>query len=106
MTGSTPAISTMTEPSTISPSTESGSKSSARTASRGTRENKQDKALRYLVQGRLRVVRVEGDLVQAECRGDSGRAYELGFFNGRWTCSCPARTDCSHLIALWRVTVV
>lgn len=78
---------------------------SVKTASRKTRENKQDKAVRLLVHGRLRVTRVEGDLVMAECRGDTGRVYELGFSAGRWSCSCPARTDCSHLIALWRVTV-
>lgn len=78
---------------------------SAPTASRGTRENKQDKGTRLLTHGRLTVTKVDGDKVSAECRGDSGEVYELGFENGRWSCSCLARTDCSHLSALWRVTV-
>ena len=78
----------------------------AKTVSRKTRESVQEKALRLLTQGRLRVTKVDGDLVQAECRGDSGKVYELGHDNGHWNCSCPARTACSHLTALWLVTAV
>ena len=75
------------------------------TRPRATRENKADKGSRMLVQGRLTVTKVDGDRVVAECKGDSGEVYELGFDNGHWFCSCLARTDCSHLSALWRVTV-
>lgn len=63
------------------------------------------KAMRLLISGRLRVLRVEGRLVVAECRGDSGGTYKLGHDPKRnqWRCTCPARTDCSHLRALWAV---
>ena len=77
---------------------------SAKTASPKKRESKADKGLRYIREGRLTVTRVDGDRVMAECRGTNA-IYELGFENGHWTCSCPARYDCSHLSALWRVTV-
>ena len=74
-------------------------------AKRG-REPKQMKAIRLLVQGRLRVLRVDSEFIAAECRGDSGVVYSLGWRDQRWTCSCPARTDCSHLNALWAVCAV
>lgn len=69
------------------------------------RGDKRHKALRLLTAGRLRVLRVEGRLVVAECRGDSGQVYNLGHDprNNQWRCDCPARTDCSHLNALWAV---
>ena len=105
MTGSTPVTSTMIEQSTTGQSTSLMSKKSDKTTSRGTRENKVDKALRYLKEARLTVVMVEGDVVHAECRGDSGSIYQLGFHDNHWSCDCPARVDCSHLIALQRVTV-
>lgn len=98
-------MTTTSEPATTKPSSESGSRKTGKTGSRGTRENKQDKGTRLLTHGRLTVTKVDGDRVVAECRGDSGEVYELGYENGRWSCSCLARTDCSHLSALWRVTV-
>jgi uncharacterized Zn finger protein len=69
------------------------------------RNDKRHKAMRLLVAGRLRVLRVEGELVVAECRGDSGAVYKLGHDprKKQWRCTCPARTDCSHLNALWAV---
>ncbi len=69
------------------------------------RNDKRHKAMRLLVQGRLRVRRVEGELVVAECHGESGTIYKLGFDprNRQWRCQCEARTDCSHLHALWAV---
>lgn len=69
------------------------------------RNDKRHKAMRLLTAGRLRVVRVEGELIVAECRGDSGETYSLGHDPKRkqWRCTCPARTDCSHLNALWAV---
>lgn len=71
-----------------------------------TRETVTSKAARYLTEGRLVVTRVLGDHVSAVCQGESG-AYELGFSPGRgWWCTCPVRTDqCSHLAALWLVTI-
>jgi len=72
------------------------------------RENAQQKGLRLLLEGRLRIVRVDGDFISAECRGDSGAVYRLGYDHKRkqWRCQCPARTACSHLSALWMVTAV
>lgn len=78
------------------------SRKSGRTGSREMWE----KADRMLLEARLRVVRVDGNLIVAECRGDSGVVYEVCHAGGRWSCSCPARVDCSHLRALQRVVVV
>ena len=44
--------------------------------------------------------------IAAECKGDSGELYTLGWRDGHWRCSCKARVDCSHLNALWAVTAV
>jgi uncharacterized Zn finger protein len=79
------------------------------TEPRGTRENAKAKAARLLVTGRLRVLKVEGNKIVAECRGDSGQIYWLGHEPEAatpWRCTCPARTACSHLHALWAVTAV
>lgn len=69
-----------------------------------------DKSRRLLTEGRLIVHKVEVDrgMVYAECRGDSGAVYKLGFDprgQGDWRCSCPARGDCAHLKALKLVVV-
>jgi hypothetical protein len=71
-----------------------------------TRETIEAKARRYLTEGRLVVTRVLGDEVTAVCMGETG-AYDLGHAPGcGWWCSCPVRTDrCSHLAALWLVTI-
>ncbi len=69
------------------------------------RESVEAKARRYVVEGRLVVTKVDGDLVTAQCRG-SGEVYELGHQPGRgWFCSCDSRRGCSHLVALQLVTV-
>ena len=73
------------------------------------RENATEKAKRLLLAGRLRVTKVDGELIEAECRGDSGELYTLGHRSDDvpfWHCSCPARTDCSHLRALWTVVAL
>lgn len=73
------------------------------------RENAHDKSKRLLLSGRLRVTRVDGNIIVAECRGDSGEVYHLGHDPNDvpfWSCSCPARTACSHLRALHAVTAV
>jgi hypothetical protein len=71
-----------------------------------SRESAAVKAARYVGEARLIVTVVDGDRVQATCRGD-GEVYRLGHEPGRgWWCSCPARTDrCAHLAALRLVTV-
>jgi uncharacterized Zn finger protein len=68
------------------------------------REGAEAKGRRYLVEGRLRLRRVEGLLVEADCRG-GGALYELGHDVGGWWCGCPARGRCAHLVALQLVTV-
>jgi hypothetical protein len=67
------------------------------------REALTDKAARLLADHRLRITRLDGEHVQAVIHGDHG-TYRLGHRNGRWTCSCPARIECAHIIALTRVT--
>lgn len=72
-------------------------------------ENVESKGRRLLVEGRLNVIRVDGPLIVAECRGDSGEVYQLGHDprgRGRWGCTCPARGRCSHLVALQLVTTI
>jgi hypothetical protein len=68
-----------------------------------SRENVETKGRRYLLEGRLIVREVIGDRIRATCRG-SGSTWRLGFLNDRWYCECPARTRCSHLVALQLVT--
>jgi uncharacterized Zn finger protein len=57
------------------------------------------KARRYLAAGRLTVLKVHREEVLATCRGQAD-TYRLGYSYGEWTCSCPARSTCSHLLAL------
>ena len=62
------------------------------------------KALRLLLQGRLRVRLVHRGRVRVECRGDSGRIYNVMFTHGEWFCSCQAaRPGCSHMLACWLI---
>jgi hypothetical protein len=69
------------------------------------RETANEKARRYVAEGRLVVTLVAGDVVRATCRG-TGESYELGHDPARgWFCSCPARRWCSHLAALALVAV-
>lgn len=72
-------------------------------------ETKEQKALRYIREGRLTVEKVgEGGRfrIMATCRGSEGEEYQLGFDTqgNRWGCSCTAAKQfgrrCSHLIAL------
>jgi uncharacterized Zn finger protein len=106
----TPTAETTPETATSTPSTSSPENENAPTASPTTRvrrENVNDKAERYLREGRLRVVRVDGNLIVAKCRG-GGIIYDLGFDPKlqQYRCTCPARGPCAHLVALQRVTAV
>jgi uncharacterized Zn finger protein len=69
--------------------------------------NVETKGRRLLTEGRLIVTEVGDRGVIAECRGDSGAVYTLGFRTdeARWGCTCPARGKCAHLVALQLVTV-
>jgi hypothetical protein len=75
-------------------------------------ETKDEKAVRYLAEGRLTVEKVgEGGRfrIMATCRGSDGD-YQLGYDaeQKRWGCTCEANATfhrrCSHLIALQLVT--
>jgi uncharacterized Zn finger protein len=76
------------------------------------REDATEKAHRLLTEGRL-IVRQVGNTgkpgrIVAECRGDSGDIYSLGYDPSKqeWRCGCPNMTGgCSHLIALKLVVV-
>lgn len=70
-------------------------------------ENTDQKARRLLAEGRLTVLAVNDAAVIARCKGDSGEEYMLGWDKNHmnWICSCKARGKCSHLKALWLVTV-
>jgi hypothetical protein len=67
------------------------------------REPLNRKAERLLNDHRLQITRLDGDQVEAVIQGDHGN-YRLGHRDGRWTCSCPARIECAHIVALTRVT--
>ncbi len=69
------------------------------------RENTLEKGIRYVGAGRLTVRHVSEHSVDAQCRGDRGEIYNLGYERGGWFCSCPALTACSHQFALWCVVV-
>jgi uncharacterized Zn finger protein len=67
------------------------------------RENAEAKGRRYVAEGRLIVEHVDGGSIRALCRG-AGDVYNLGFEGGRWSCTCPAKGRCAHLVALMLVT--
>lgn len=73
----------------------------------GTREGSQQKARRYLLEGRIMVRSVGPAGVRANARGQGhvyAVAYEAG---GGWTCTCAARTaKCCHIRAIQLVVAV
>ncbi|HEX9343411.1 MAG TPA: hypothetical protein VF995_07340, partial [Actinomycetota bacterium] len=67
------------------------------------REPVEAKAIRYLTAGRLQVLEVTPQVVRAECAGSTGELHRVGWWRGRWGCSCPAgrfSRTCCHLLAL------
>ena len=69
------------------------------------RENAQDKARRLLTEGRVTVRTITADMIVASVRGDSALVYETRWDRGGWTCTCDARSRCSHVQALMLVTL-
>ena len=69
-----------------------------------SREDAYVRGMRLLIEHRLHVHRDGDRVIEATCRGDSGEIHQLGYRPGRWYCSCPARSQCAHLRALWAVT--
>lgn len=69
------------------------------------RESAQVKARRLVGEGRLTLLNIGRALIVAECKGDSGEVYRLGYApSSGWMCDCTARGRCSHLQALMLVT--
>lgn len=71
----------------------------------GKRENAASKSYRYLVSGRVQVRRVDSKGVFAHVRGD-GYVWTVLCEHGFWSCDCPARSTCAHLLAVRTVVVV
>jgi hypothetical protein len=73
-----------------------------------SRENRDTKARRLLVEGRVGV-RYVGPLgVRASVRGDSAMIYPVTYEPGpdTWSCACPVRSRCSHIAAVMLVVLV
>lgn len=69
-------------------------------------ENARAKGQRLLTEGRLTITKLHDAVIAAECKGDSGEIYTLGYHpRTGWLCRCPARGTCSHLRALQLVTI-
>jgi len=62
------------------------------------------KVARLLADGRVFIRWSTPEIVSAVVRGDAG-IYDVRLDRGRWSCPCPARVTCSHLKAVWLVTV-
>lgn len=73
----------------------------------GNREGAQQKARRYLLEGRIMIRSVGPQGVRAHARG-GGHIYAVQYESGGgWTCSCPARSSqCCHVIAVQIVVAV
>ncbi len=67
------------------------------------KENIRVKGRRLLIEGRLLVVHIDQERIIAFCRG-SELIHKCGFERGSYFCSCPAKSLCSHLVALQLVT--
>jgi uncharacterized Zn finger protein len=63
------------------------------------RENAADKGRRYLTEGRVIITVVGDGQVDAIVRGD-GIRHAVAWRPDTWTCTCPARGACSHLLAV------
>lgn len=66
------------------------------------REDAQTKSRRLLVEGRVVITAVAGSHVEARVRGD-GVIHDVTANGDAWSCSCPARGRCSHLLAVGHV---
>ena len=62
------------------------------------RESAATKGARYLAEGRLVVEVAAPGTFAATVRG-AGDYHRVEFGRGGWTCSCSARSLCSHLVA-------
>lgn len=69
------------------------------------RENAETKARRYLVEGRVQMVRVTPSTALANVRGD-GAVFSVTAAPSRWTCNCPAVGRCAHQLAVGLVVAI
>lgn len=69
------------------------------------RENPAAKAKRYLHEGRVVLTLVGPGRVEAVVRGD-GVHHATAWRYGTWSCTCPARGTCCHLLAVRSVVAV
>lgn len=68
------------------------------------RENVRARALRLLIEGRVRVRLVHRERVRVDVRGDSGRIHGVTYTHRRWHCTCEAtRPGCAHMRAVWLI---
>lgn len=63
-----------------------------------SRESAETKGARYLTEGRMVVLSAGPSHFLATVRG-SGEIHTVRFGRGGWSCTCPARSLCSHLVA-------
>jgi uncharacterized Zn finger protein len=64
-----------------------------------------EKAVRYLAEGRVRVWTVGLTLVEVEVRGGAAEPYKTRREGERWSCDCPAwQRRCCHVAAAELVT--
>jgi hypothetical protein len=68
--------------------------------------NAAGKADVYLAEGRVVVEQVTQRMVLATVRGDGARYCVTYTERAGWSCDCPARSRCCHLLAVRKVTAV
>jgi len=70
------------------------------------RETLDEKAVRYVSTGRIKLVRVEGDNIDATVSGDASKTYVVTHRPSGWRCSCIATVlRCSHVAGVAMVTL-
>jgi len=68
-----------------------------------TAETIEEKALRLLIDERVAIKLAMPGHYVGVVQGDHG-IHSVDLTRGSWTCSCAARKDCSHLLAVRKVT--
>jgi uncharacterized Zn finger protein len=70
-----------------------------------TPETLEDKAKRYLGEGRVRVRVVTPNVIEADVQGSGEVVYKTRREGRRWSCDCPAwQRQCCHVRAARLVT--
>lgn len=70
-------------------------------------ESKDQKAGRYLAEGRVAALHVNRREHTGQFRiaGSSDEPYDVFYRSGDWTCTCPARVlDCVHILACQKIS--